>query len=292
MSIRQTKLGRSLLFLAAAFTVPATLHAHAASAEEIGECRFDRDTLTFAGSRVEQATCLLRKVEPRGVKVPQKLPRLLQDILTTEAAPPPHALAAALASFPEPFRTYASDHAGDPVSQTAAGLPLRYFVIHDTSTPFLESAPFPRDLDHDLLVNDFTPYVVAEPVAHIFLNRYGQIWPGHEFAEGWRATKLESRIVGPAARGRFVHIETVQPRRFAKGSDWRGDTRGPKPGFSRAQYRMLAALYVLTSARAGVWLVPAFHATVDGGIPDAHDDPQNFELKQFVRELERLIKPG
>ena len=130
-----------------------------------------------------------------------------------------------------------------------------------------------------------------QPVAHIFLNRVGQIWAGHEFIEPWRATKLESRVVGPTARGRFVHIETVQPRRFLPGATSRGQTEGPQPGFSAEQYRMLAALYVYVSARAGRWLIPGFHATVDAGIPDAHDDPQNFELERFAAELEALVSP-
>ena len=102
-------------------------------------------------------------------------------------------------------------------------------------------------------------------------------------------------MIGTPARGRFVHIETVQPRRFLPGASNRGQTYGPKPGFTAAQYRMLAALYVYASARAGRWLIPAFHSAVDDGIPEAHDDPQNFELKQFARELEKLVsadKPG
>ena len=35
------------------------------------------------------------------------------------------------------------------------------------------------------------------------------------------------------------------------------------------------ALAILSHGRR--WLIPAFHATVDAGIPDAHDDPQNFD---------------
>ena len=92
-----------------------------------------------------------------------------------------------------------------------------------------------------------------------------------------------------------MHIETVQPRRFLPGATSLGQTQGPKPGFSDAQYRMLAALYVYASARAGRWLIPAFHATVDDGIPDAHDDPQNFELGKFARALDQLVsvnQPG
>ena len=265
-----------------------------ALAEEIGECRFDRDTLTFAGSPLEQATCLLRKIELGAVRKPQPLPPAIVRLMRDGGAPSPAQKAAAIAAFPEPYRAYASLHADAPVSQTEDGLPLLYFVIHDTSTPFYAHDPFPKRLNQDWKVNDFTPYMdgtfAKAPVAHIFLNRVGQIWAGHEFAEPWRATKLESRVIGSRARGRFVHIETVQPRRFLPGATSRGQTEGPKPGFTREQYRMLAALYVYVSARAGRWLIPAQHNTVDSTIPDAHDDPQNFDLQAFGRELERLLQ--
>ena len=260
-------------------------------AEEIGECRLDRDTLIFAGTPLEQATCLLRKVEKGGVRQPQPLPAIITRLMTDGGAPSLGMMEAALAAFPEPYRAYAIEHASDPVSQTQAGLPLLYFVIHDTSTPFYGDEPFPKRLESDLLVNSFEPYIAREPVAHIFLNRVGQIWAGHDFVEPWRATKLESYVIGPASRGRFVHIETVQPRRFAPGSDSLANTVGPQPGFSKAQYRMLAALYVYVSTRAGRWLIPAQHNTVDAGIPDAHDDPQNFELERFGEELGKLLKP-
>jgi hypothetical protein len=55
---------------------------------------------------------------------------------------------------------------------------------------------------------------------------------------------------------------------------------------------MLAALYVYASARAGHWLIPAFHSTVDDLIPDAHDDPQNFDLGRFGKELDKLVQRG
>ncbi len=277
--------------LIAAFCV--ALLATPALAEEIGECRFDRDTLTFAGTPLEQATCLLRKVKLLGEKEPQPIPQVIRELMANGGAPSPASKQAAIDAFPQPYRDYAVLHANDPVSNTEAGVPLAYFVIHDTSEPFLGNEPFPKDLDNDWKINSFTSYAdktfSTEPVAHIFLSRYGQIWPGHEFAEPWRATKLESRVVGPTARGRFVHIETVQPRRFLPGATSRGQTEGPVPGFSKAQYRMLAALYVYVSARAGHWLIPAQHNTVDAGIKDAHDDPQNFELKQFAGELAKLV---
>ncbi len=260
-------------------------------AEDIGECRFDRDTLAFAGTPLEQATCLLRKVEQGGMRQPQALPAVITRLMTQGGAPSPAILETALAAFPEPYRRFAIEHARDPVSQTEAGLPLSYFVIHDTSTPFLGDEKFPKRLENDLLVNSFEPYIVDHPVAHIFLNRVGQIWAGHDFVEPWRATKLESYLIGPAARGRFVHIETVQPRRFMPGTNSLDNTYGPEPGFSEAQYKMLAALYIYASARAGKWLIPAQHNTVDAGIPGTHDDPQNFELERFGEELEKLIEP-
>lgn len=272
------------------------LLATPASAEAIGECRFDSETLTFAGTPLEQATCLMRKIEVKGVRKVQPLPPVLVRLMQSDGAPTPAMKAAALAAFPQPYRDYAAQYADAPVSSTAEGHPLLYYVIHDTSTPFYEHQPFPKRLNQDWKVNDFTPYIdgtfADAPVAHIFLNRVGQVWAGHEFQEGWRATKLESRVVGPRARGRFVHIETVQPRRFLPGATTRAETHGPKPGFTREQYRMLAALYVYVSARAGRWLIPAQHNTVDSTIPQAHDDPQNFDLKAFGRELERFVKAG
>ncbi len=250
---------------------------------------FDFPTLTFAGTPVEQAECLLQKVRWQGELKRQKLPKVFRALLSGERGPPAPFLASALAQFPDHYRPYAEQHANDPASQTEAGVPVRYFVIHDTSTPFLGDARFPRDLDRDWKVNAFDAYLAQEPVAHIFLNRAGQIWPGHDFARPWRATKLETRVVGVPARGRFVHIELVQPRRHTPGSTSLADTLAPKPGFSKEQYRLLAALYVYASVRAGEWLIPAFHATVDDGIPGAHDDPQNFELKAFAREVEKLV---
>lgn len=275
--------------------IPLLLLATPATAEEIGECRFDRELLTFAGTPEQQAECLLRKIKLQAVKEPQPLPKVIRTLLESESVPSAAMKEAAIEAFPEPYRSYAIEHANAPTSHTEEGLPLLYYVIHDTSTPFYANEPFPKRLDRDLRVNSFTPYMdgtfAKQPVAHIFLNRVGQIWAGHEFIEPWRATKLESRVIGSRARGRMVHIETVQPRRFLPGATSRGQTHGPKPGFTREQYRMLAALYVYVSARAGRWLIPAQHNTVDAGIPEAHDDPQNFELKQFAKELERLVSP-
>ena len=119
-------------------------------------------------------------------------------------------------------------------------------------------------------------------------DRQGHVTVGHDFEVGWRATKLE-RNLGEAVRGRFLHVENVQPRREDPSGPPRNDRIGPEPGFTAAQYRTLALLYVLASVRAGTWLIPAFHANIDRGIPNAHDDPQHFDLGVFDRELARWV---
>jgi hypothetical protein len=49
-------------------------------------------------------------------------------------------------------------------------------------------------------------------------------------------------------------------------------------------------LYVSASLQHGTWLIPGYHAAVDAGIPDAHDDPQNFDLAFWAGRLEQLLE--
>jgi hypothetical protein len=80
----------------------------------------------------------------------------------------------------------------------------------------------------------------------------------------------------------------IQPRRGGPGHR-RSGIAAPDPGFTSAQYDRLALLYVVASVRAGEWLVPAFHAVLDGDIRGGHDDPQNFDLGAFAAALEEVI---
>src|SRR5208283_5439000 len=105
---------------------------------------------------------------------------------------------------------------------------------------------------------------------HAVINRGGDVYVGHDFEVPWRATKFErAAIFGTDLKGLFLHVEMIQPRRGGRG------TLAPTPGFTAAQYERLALLYAMASVRAGTWLVPAFHATIDGGVRNGHDDPQN-----------------
>ena len=79
----------------------------------------------------------------------------------------------------------------------------------------------------------------------------------------------------------------IQPRRSAGGG--RNDAQTPDPSFTTVQYERLALLYIIASVRAGHWLIPAFHAVIDGHIPNGHDDPLNFDIDSFAAALERVM---
>jgi hypothetical protein len=262
----------------------AMLLALAQLAAPAVECRFDAGRLEFAGSPIEQAQCLLRHVEPGGgAAAEQPLPPTLSALIGQPAIVDQAALAAVLrhARIALPATT--------PVSETADHRRALYFVIHDTSSPWIGAAPFPRDFDRIARFNDVAQFLGKDAVAHLFNDRRGRVSVGHDFEVGWRATKLE-RMLGDPVRGRFLHVENVQPRREDPAGPSGNDRIGPRPGFTRAQYRTLALLYVLASARAGTWLIPAFHANIDRGIAQAHDDPQNFDLAAFDEALGRWVR--
>ena len=245
------------------------------------ECRFDPAAFQFAGSPVEQARCLLRHVEPGGGADPeQSLPPTLLKLIGRTVEIDTSKLAAELR------RERIAVPAATPVSETLDHRRALYFVIHDTSSPWIGDKPFPKGFDRVESFNDVSQFLGKDAVSHMFNDRRGRITVGHDFEVGWRATKLE-RNLGEAVRGRFLHVENVQPRRQDPSGPQHNDRIAPEPGFTHAQYRTLALLYVLASARAGVWMIPAFHANIDRGIPEAHDDPQHFDLIAFDREVER-----
>jgi hypothetical protein len=268
-------------------------------ASHLGPCRYDTETLEFRiGDARAQARCLLRHVRRSGVLGPAwPLPPTLGRLVGSTDTPSVDSLRRYIAGRAlAPDQTAAwSTLAADldkPISHGWANRPdapaARYFVIHDTSEPYLESRPFPKDLDHDPEVNDLTQYFHGDPVAHVFVNRRGEIAVGHTFSTPWRATKRE-RFTDVRNKGMFIHIEMGQPRRQSKPGR-RDDTLGPYPGFGDKQYDSLALLYVCASVQAGRWLTPGFHSAVDEGIPAKHDDPQHFDIRRFDRAVAATLK--
>ena len=261
----------------------------------MGPCNFNVETLSFAGNSVEQAECLIRPVHRWAHLGPPlgDLPETLAARVGGSEALPERAALTALMNesglapqFAEGLDSELS-HArdGDPLSPMA-----RYFVIHDTSGPKLHS--FPVNLDENARINNLARFRCSDSfeLAHAVINRKGGVFFGHDFGVPWRSTKFERALFfGNTLKGLFLHIELIQPRR--RGPGRRGnDIAAPDPGFTAAQYRLLALLYTIASVRAGEWLIPAFHAVIDSDVRGGHDDPQNFEIEAFAEALEGIIE--
>ena len=264
--------------------------------KNMGLCAFDPDTSSFAGNPAEQARCLLNPVLPAGKLGPplEKLPDAFASRVGTDRKLPSRERLLALLrergldqtlgiGLDEPV---AHAHDGDPLSRSAT-----YFVLHDTSSPNFRGLPWPRSIDDNPSINNLARYECSNKIerAHVFINRQGAIMLSHDFAVPWRATKFETATNhGTALKGLFLHIELIQPRRALSGYGRRNDFLAPTPGFPPEQYDSLALVYAVASVRAGFWMIPGYHAVIDAGIYDKHDDPQNFELSAFADSLERL----
>jgi hypothetical protein len=261
----------------------------------MGPCNFNVETLSFAGNAAQQATCLIRPVNRWAHlgRPLENLPKVLADRVGRSEALPDRASLAALiaeiglaAQFADGLYGQVSRaRDGDPFSPMA-----RYFVIHDTSGPKLGS--FPANLDENAKINNLARFRCSDSfeLAHAVINRKGGVFFGHDFGVPWRSTKFERALLfGNALKGLFLHVEMVQPRRGGPGHH-ANDIAAPYPGFTGAQYRRLALLYTIASVRAGEWLIPAFHAVIDGDVRGGHDDPQNFELSAFAQALEGILE--
>ncbi len=262
------------------FTLFVSVHStHAAETA----CPFDEAKFEFAGTPLEQAKCLLRPVAEFGhlgqplANLPAPLESLIGQPFTLDK---------------EVLRQYLITHKIDEASIGGAitnVLRAKYFVIHDTSTPNYHDQPIPDNINEpDWRYNDLSHWR-SNAVAHFFVNRLGQSFAGHPLTTPWRATQLEMKVLKEKSRGLFVHTELVQPRHADPHGHSGNDGMAPIPGFTEPQLDRLALLYVVASAEHGQWMVPAFHATLDAGIPNAHDDPQNFDLDLWAKRLGVLL---
>lgn len=262
-----------------------------------GFCKFDHDIQSFAGTPAEQARCLLNPVEPVGRlgTALDALPDAIERRVGGDADLPSHDTLATLLRERGAAENLIANlalpvshaHDNDPLARSAT-----YIVFHDTSTPNYRTQPWPLSIDDDPKINNLARYECSNDIerAHVFINRGGVIFPAHDFALPWRATKFESaRNFGSALKGLFLHVELIQPRRALRSYGRRNDFLAPDPGFSQAQYDSLALVYTVASRRAGFWLIPAFHSVLDEGIRNKHDDPQNFRLDAFAQSLDTLV---
>ncbi len=262
--------------------------------KSMGACSFDPETLSFAGTPVEQAMCLMRGMDAtRNLAPPlQSLPSALTSRIGERTGlPSREALSGFLSrqNLEWDFAAYlwqplSRAHDNDPDAPVA-----RYFVIHDTSGPYYGRGSFPEDINEDPKINNLKNFICSDGwgKAHIIVSRTGQMLVAHDYSIPWRETKFEQAAeFGGALQGLFLHNELIQPRRTGPHG---GDSRSPDPAFSPAQYDRVALLYTIASVRAGQWLIPAFHAALDADIPNGHDDPLNFDIQSFADSLDKLV---
>ncbi|MDB6111931.1 MAG: hypothetical protein JWR69_3681 [Pedosphaera sp.] len=257
--------------------------APAASPAAETRCPFDETKLEFVGTPLEQARCLLRPVA--------EFSRLGQP-LTTLPRPLESLIGRRVTVNKEKLERYLEEH---DIQETEIGgaitnvLRAKYFVIHDVSAPNYHEQSFPTNINEaDWKWNDLNRWR-SDQAAHFFVNRLGQSVAPHTLTTPWRATKLEVRVLGEKSRGLFVHTELIQPRRADPQGHPGNDGIAPLPGFTEAQLDRLALIYLVASSEHGTWMVPAYHAAIDAGIPDGHDDPQNFDLALWADRLRLLL---
>ncbi len=263
--------------------------------KSMGACAFDPETLSYAGTPVEQAMCLMRGMDATrnlGPPLQSLPPGLSSRIGQATGLPSREALSGYLST--QNLETDFAAHLWQPLSRAHDNDPdapmARYFVIHDTSGPTFGRHGFPDNINEESAsFNNLQNFACSDGwgKAHVVVNRVGEMILDHEFAVPWRETKFEQAAeFGGALQGLFVHIELIQPRQRGRG----GDGHSPDPAFTPAQYDRLALLYTIASVRKGKWLIPAFHAAIDAEIPNGHDDPLNFDIDSFAGSLDRLAE--
>jgi hypothetical protein len=287
----------NILFICAALSLAAAVPS--ARAQET-PCAFDESSLSYVGSPQEQARCLLRPVQTGGrlgsalEKLPPPLDALIGKPLKVSSTALGRHLAANDISEADIGGSLA-----DPVSRSNTidpnAPPARYFVIHDVSTPNYLDEPFPPDINEASWVwNDLRRKWIKTKVTHVYVSRTGESVTAVDFKEQLpdprHGTKFARDRLRNKGKGLYLHVELVQPRRRDPQGSKTNDRVAPTPGFTDAQLKRLALVYIAASVRRGEWLIPAFHAAVDAGIPDAHDDPQNFDLTRWANHLHRLLK--
>ncbi|HEX8889076.1 MAG TPA: hypothetical protein VF779_07860 [Pyrinomonadaceae bacterium] len=277
----------------------ATLISINACAQDV-PCAFDDATLSYKGTPQEQARCLLRPVLVGGhLGAPLKhLPSPLEKLIGKS-----------LPFDQTSLKRYLVEHSiseadlGGSLSDSLArantidpNAPFaRYFVIHDVSTPNYLDKPFPSDINETTWsLNDLKKRWVTRRVTHVYINRLGESVTAVDFKtelpDPNHGTKFARDHLRNKGKGLYLHVELVQPRRSDPQGRAGNDAIAPVPGFTDAQLERLALVYIAASLRGGHWLIPAFHAAIDVTIPDAHDDPQNFDLAKWAEKIDGLIK--
>jgi hypothetical protein len=252
--------------------------------------QFDKTTMEYKGDKATQAKLLMRHVAIWGeiteiqAKLDTSYLKLLSNKINITKAQVKNYLST---------NTVTEAEVGGNIDSTVSSINVngkkiyaKYFVIHDVSTPALKDT-FPSNINEDTWSFN-NPNIWTKKVTHTYVTRTGGCKTVTNFSEGLRATKFELKVLGTISRGLYIHIELVQPRVYPPGNEDNAPV-APTPGFTDIQYQKLALLYICASIRKGEWLVPAFHANIDEKLPDAHDNPQNFETNKFTNQIVMMV---
>lgn len=292
-AVKQLKLDMTKVYkftLCCFFAVTLNLTA---SAQSTIAAKFDTVKLEFKGTKVQQAKYLLRYVKKYAhlgdslSTLPPFIDLILNDKVKLVAA--------------NNLQRYLDEAQISPLQigglltnpiASVEGKQASYFVIHDTSNFLKDSTAFPNNIDSVSWRGNKLDNKLTFKYTHLFINRMGESITSNDMSLPVRGTKFENTNRNPAITknilGNFIHIEVIQPRISDPGR--KNDAIAINPGFTTAQYKRLALLYIVASTRKGAWLIPTFHAVLDDGIPDGHDDPQNFQIYQFDLQLRNLVK--
>ncbi|ELE9245780.1 hypothetical protein RM352_002162 [Enterobacter kobei] len=270
-------------------------------------CGFSEKNLSFAGTPLQQANCLLKQITIGG------------DLAKTSPSLPPHLkslIGNKVSIDKSKIIKYFSDN---NISDTAVGGSIteslshssegskpvaRYFVIHDVSYNVCDKKEKLHNTDSPSAEWNLSKTWENSTQAHLYITRDGKFLSpqGRTFATPWRATQLELDKVGKPSMGLFLHVENIQVRTAAYppgGIYWvkkknkngrvyidcENDRIAQTPGFTDIQLSRLALAYIIASYRKGSWLIPAYHANIDRGISGGHDDPQNFDLDKWSNNI-------
>lgn len=262
--------------------------ALAANAQSTLALRFDTLTMKFQGTKPEQARYLLKFVKKYAELGDELsvLPAFIDSLMNDEAKIPRKK---ELKRYLKKNQIADIEIGGAIDSPICAvnGEKASYFVIHDTSNFLAGATAFPADVDSASWGGNRLDNKLDFKLTHIFINRLGKSITSNNFSKAVHGTKFElptrNPLITKNIKGSFIHIEVVQPRIADPGK--KNDAIAILPGFTTPQYQRLALLYLVASVRKGDWLVPTFHAVLDNGIKDGHDDPQNFEIDKFDQAL-------
>lgn len=272
------------------------------SKSQTAQKQFDTTRMEYKGSKTEQLNMLMRKPLIAGhieKNIPTIDPNFINLINLQLSINKDSLIKYLITNKVE--NTSIGGNINDPISYidlNGKKIYAKYFVIHDVSSPEYKN-DFPENINDSTWKKNNPSNHQSNIDCHLLITRTGKVRQYHNFSEGWRATKFESKILGVSSRGLFLHFELVQPRVYPPGKMGSAQ-KAPTPGFTDEQYKRLALSYVCASFRKGEWLIPAFHICIDEKvkyfdekttkwIEDNHDDPQNFENNKFTDEVLKLV---